>query len=119
MLHLTIVYYYKYFTQKYIYMYIHCTCTCILKVCSVDRGFEPRSDYVCNSLMINANHTIYLLYLINFRREDDQSHFLLDQHSELYFYSASSLKQQSADRHFAPLGHIILIPSQPVFALTN
>ena len=29
------------------------------------------------------------------------------------FYSASSLKQQSA-----PLGHIILIPSQPVFAFS-
>jgi hypothetical protein len=35
----------------------------------------------------------------------------------LDFYSASSLKQQSAGRHVAPLGHIILIPSQPVFAL--
>jgi hypothetical protein len=33
-------------------------------------------------------------------------------------YSASSLKQQSADRHFAALGHIILIPSQPVFPLS-
>jgi hypothetical protein len=32
------------------------------------------------------------------------------------FYSAISLKQLSADRHVAPLGHIILIPSQPVFA---
>ena len=41
----------------------------------------------------------------------------LDQHAELYFYSARSLKQQSAGRHVAPLGHIILIPSQPVFAL--
>ena len=30
------------------------------------------------------------------------------------FYSASSLKQQSADRHVAPLEHI----SQPVFALS-
>jgi len=29
------------------------------------------------------------------------------------FYSASSMKQQSADRHVAPLGHIILILSQP------
>jgi hypothetical protein len=36
----------------------------------------------------------------------------------LDFYSASSLKQQSADRHVAPLGHIIVIQSQPVFALT-
>jgi hypothetical protein len=33
----------------------------------------------------------------------------------LDFYSASSLKQKSAGRHVAPLGHIILIPSQPVF----
>ena len=30
----------------------------------------------------------------------------------------SSLKQQSADRHVAPLQQIILIPSQPVFALS-
>jgi len=29
------------------------------------------------------------------------------------------MKQQYADRHFALLGHIILIPSQPVFALTR
>ena len=41
-------------------------------------------------------------------------HFVLDQHAELDFYIASSLKQQSADRHVAPLGHIILIPSRPV-----
>ena len=40
--------------------------------------------------------------------------FILDQHSYLDFYSASSLKQQSADRHVAPLGHIDLIQSQPV-----
>jgi hypothetical protein len=35
----------------------------------------------------------------------------------LDFYSASSLKQQSANRHVAPLRHIILNPSQPVFAV--
>jgi len=33
----------------------------------------------------------------------------------LDFYSASSLNQQSAGRHVALLGHIILISSQPVF----
>jgi hypothetical protein len=42
----------------------------------------------------------------------------LDQHAELDFYSASSLKHQSEGIHIAPLGHIILIPSQPVFALS-
>jgi hypothetical protein len=35
----------------------------------------------------------------------------------LDFYSASSLKQLSADRHVAPLGQIILIPRHPVFGL--
>jgi hypothetical protein len=45
-------------------------------------------------------------------------HFVLDQHVLLDIYSASSLKQQSADRDVAPLGHIILIPKQPVLALS-
>ena len=31
---------------------------------------------------------------------------------------ASSLQQQSVGRYFAPLGPMILIPSQPVFSLT-
>jgi hypothetical protein len=43
--------------------------------------------------------------------------FVLDQHAELDFYSAISLKQQSTNRHVAPLGHIILIPSQSDFSL--
>jgi hypothetical protein len=43
--------------------------------------------------------------------------FVLDQHAEFDFYSASSLKQ-SVVKHVAPLGHIILIPNQPVFALS-
>ena len=34
------------------------------------------------------------------------------------FDCANSLKQQSMDRHVALLGHIILIPKQPVFALS-
>ena len=55
---------------------------------------------------------------VNFQWDDDDIRFALDQHAELHFYGASSLKQQSADRHVAPLGHIILIPSQPVFALS-
>jgi len=42
--------------------------------------------------------------------------FALYETNTLDFYSSTSLKQQSADRNVAPLGHIILIPSQPVFA---
>jgi hypothetical protein len=33
-------------------------------------------------------------------------------------FSGSLLKQQSPDRHIALLGHIIMIPSQPVFAFS-
>ena len=35
-----------------------------------------------------------------------------------FLMSANSVKQKFADRHIAALGHIILIPSQPVFALS-
>jgi hypothetical protein len=55
---------------------------------------------------------------VNCQWDDDEFRFVLDQHAELDFYSASSLKQQSTGRHVAPLGHIILITSQPVFALS-
>ena len=47
---------------------------------------------------------------------DDDVRIVLDLHSELGLYNASSLKQQSAGWHVAPLGHIILIPSQSVAA---
>ena len=35
---------------------------------------------------------------------DDNVGFVLDQHAELDFYRACSLKEQSADIHVAPLG---------------
>jgi hypothetical protein len=50
--------------------------------------------------------------------DDDKVRFVLDQQAELDFHSASSLKQQSEGRHIAPLGQIIPIASQPVFALS-
>ena len=46
--------------------------------------------------------------------EGDYVRFVLSQHAEFDLYSASSLKQQSAGRHIAPLGHIILILNQSV-----
>jgi len=52
---------------------------------------------------------------VNFQRDDDEVSFVLDQRAELDFCSASPPKQQSAGKHVAPLGHIILIPSQPIF----
>jgi hypothetical protein len=71
-------------------------------------------------LLFNANSAIFQLYHANNHGKfifNDEVRFVLDQHAELDFYSASSLKQQFVGRHVAPLGHIILIPSQPVFAL--
>jgi predicted alpha/beta hydrolase len=56
--------------------------------------------------------------VVNFQWDDDEVCFVLNQHAELDLYSASSLKQQSAGRHVVPLGHIIQIPSQAVFALS-
>jgi hypothetical protein len=56
---------------------------------------------------------------VNFRWDDDGIRFVLDHHAELDFYSVSSLKQQFADGHVTPHGHIILILSRPVFALTH
>ena len=50
--------------------------------------------------------------------DDDDVHFVLVQHAQLDFHSASSLKQQFTDRYIASPGTIILIPSQPDFALT-
>jgi hypothetical protein len=51
--------------------------------------------------------------------DDDDVLFVLDKHAELHLYCASLLQQQSSSRLVAPLRHIILIPSQPVFALTS
>jgi hypothetical protein len=44
---------------------------------------------------------------VNFQWDDDKVYFALFQHAQLDFYSASSLKQQSADRHVVQLGYII------------
>ena len=62
----------------------------------------------------------FMTRTVNFQWDDDEVRFVLYQHDEFDFYinNASSLKQQSADIHVALLGHIILILSQPVFALS-
>jgi hypothetical protein len=45
--------------------------------------------------------------------------FVVDENALLDFYRTSSLKQESMGKHDAPLGNIIRIPSQPVFAPTS
>jgi hypothetical protein len=75
---------------------------------------------VSNSLAISwlEDGVIYCCLTPTQQFFDDEVHFVLDQHAELDFCSARSLKQQSTGRHVAPQRHIILIPSQPVFALS-
>jgi hypothetical protein len=51
--------------------------------------------------------------------DDDDVHLVLEQHVYLDFYKASSMKQQAAVRHDAPLRHINCTLSQQVFAPTH
>ena len=55
---------------------------------------------------------------VHIQWDDDDVHFVLDQHTWFDFYGAIALKQQVVDRPVVPLGHIILILRQPVFALS-
>ena len=50
--------------------------------------------------------------------DDDDVCFVPDSHTCKDNYRTSSMKQQSTGTHVTPLGHIILIPRQPVFSLT-
>jgi tRNA pseudouridine-54 N-methylase len=50
--------------------------------------------------------------------DEDDGSFVLDDHTELNFYSANSLKQHSSNIDVTPLVHIILILSWSVIAFT-
>jgi hypothetical protein len=81
-----------------------------------------KKECVSEWLLFNPNSATFLAISwweqVNLQWDDDEVHFVLDQHAELDFNSSSSLKQQSTDRHVSPLRHIILISSQPVFTLS-
>jgi len=55
-------------------------------------------------VLFHANSAIFQLYYGENKLIVDEVCFILDQHAGLDFHSASSLKQQSAGRHVAPLG---------------
>jgi hypothetical protein len=61
---------------------------------------------------------ILWLEQVTIQWDDDDVCFVPDQHANLVFNNASSLKQQSRSRHVAPLWHIILSNEQPDFAPT-
>ena len=71
--------------------------------------------------MLNVNGAIfsYIMARTSYIRPDGNDvRFVLDQTALLYIHSALSLHQQSTIRHTAPPGHIILILSQTVCALS-
>ena len=78
----------------------------------VETTIQERSEALAETNIQCSNFQLY-----HGENDDDEVRFVLDQHAELDFYSSSSLKQ-STGRHAVPLGHIILIPSQPVFVLS-
>jgi hypothetical protein len=76
----------------------------VLASSAVNRGFEPRSgqskDHKIDICCVFAKYaTLRKREQVKFQRYDDEVFFVLDQHAELDFYTASSLKQQSAGRH--------------------
>ena len=65
-------------------------------------------------MLVNANsQAISWRKQVNFQKDDDDD----DEVCLVLYLYASCLKQQSTDRHIALPGHIIFIPSQPIFAL--
>ena len=72
-----------------------------------------------NEKLFNANFSaISWREQVYVQWNDDEVCFVLGQHALLNSNSTSSLKQQTAGRHVALLGHILLIPNQPVFAIS-
>ena len=87
------------------------------------------SDWVSVAKRQFSHFSVISWREVNFQWDDDEVRFVLEKHAEvvhffhnqqdeLKLHSASSLKQQTAGGHVAPLWHIILIPSLPVFALS-
>jgi len=55
---------------------------------------------------------------VNFQCDDGEVGFVLDQHAELDFIVLAHWNNSPQVDNVVPFRHIILIPSQPVFALT-
>jgi len=63
------------------------------------------SDY---GLAPNEEFVSYIMTRTSYCQWNNDARFVLDQHAELEFYSATWRKQQSADADGTPLGHIFL-----------
>jgi hypothetical protein len=113
---------YIYMYTMYIYLTIQGHFFYKLK-CAENHNFVKTLSYYLKLCIVSEWFAIFKLYrgknkLILNEMMMMSSTLYYSNTLKLDIYSASSLKQQSADRHVAPLCHIILIPSQPVFTLT-
>ena len=102
--------------------YVMFNCICLLfiwrrrcyqlkKLVSDPKHSQPIFMSAC-VLVFSFNFLFFFIYFMRITYRQRLLVTLLN--IELDFYSASSLIQQFADRIVVPLGHIILIPSQPV-----
>ena len=91
-------------------------CRCIRTKRQHKKDTHKWLEWVSEWLLFNVN-TIFQLY-------HGENKLIFNEMMTLYFiyqydfYSANSLKQQSADRHVTPLWHIIPITNQSVFAFS-
>jgi hypothetical protein len=76
--------------------------------------FSPWYSWKIAELALNNNHSL----MQHARQQYSPSNRINLNLDFLMLRNASSLKQQSTSRHVAPLKHIILIASQPVFSLS-
>ena len=72
---------------------------------TTDTKYSKQCDYI-----FSEKFTKYIQMMF-YTQDSSAENWILN---DLDFYSDSSLKQQPADRHIAPLWHIMLIQSQPV-----
>jgi len=72
------------------------------------------SDYCLKP--IEELFSYFMSWTSYMRWDDNDTRFILDQYA-VGFHSASLLIKPSVGRRVIPLGHIIRIPSPPVFAL--
>ena len=80
-------------------------------------GWVRASVSVSVSVSFNSNSAFFQLYHCE-EMMMRSALYWTNTLSWIFFYSVSSLKQQSTYRHVSPLAHIILIPRQPDFALS-
>jgi len=114
----SIVLYMIRWTFPLFYILVHGICFATYCIYSHFQAFVCTGVSDCCLSPTQQFYSYIMARTVNFQWNSDEVRFVLYLQALLDFYSAISLKQQSMDRHAASLEDIILIPSQPVFALS-